>query len=223
MKSLSTVFLFGAANAALVSFESFVQQHQRSYQKESDEYELRRSVFESRLQSSNVHNMQPGKLWTAGVNKLWDWSPQELRSLRGWDGSAKPSNRGGIRRHAFLQQQNVDDDAEIPNEKLWTGLTTSDSADDCCSKCDLAADCGVAVFVEGVDYTSTCHMTIHCEPTSGCTGDTCSAVIPGGAPSPTPSPRADVSRGGGMVTMNLNQGVRGELEDMLPMQQSSFP
>jgi len=64
----------------------------------------------------------------------------------------------------------------------------ADSADDCCSKCDLASGCGAAVFVEGVDYTSTCYMKTHCEPTSGCSGDTCTAVIPGGAPSPTPSP-----------------------------------
>jgi len=176
MKSSSTVCLFGAANAALVSFESFVHQHQRTYQEGSDEYELRRSVFESRLQSSNLHNMQPGKLWTAGVNKLWDWTPQELRSLRGWDGSAKPSNRGGIRRHAFLQQQN-DDDVEIPNEKLWTGLTTSHSIrnqGDCGSCWAIAAATVLEAHAEisGHARTFSAQQIVECTPNpKHCGGD----------------------------------------------------
>jgi len=60
-------------------------------------------------------------LWIAGVNKLWDWTEKELQTLRGWDGSMKPSNGGkqSIRKHpSFLQQG----DSELPKQKLWSDL-----------------------------------------------------------------------------------------------------
>jgi len=125
MKSSLTVTLLGLASASLMTFDSFVQKHGRTYQKDSSEYKMRLALYETRLESSEIHNKQPNKLWTAGVNKLWDWTPEELMALRGWDGSAKPSSRGNIRRHAFLQQEEDDDDSEIPGEKLWTDLTAS--------------------------------------------------------------------------------------------------
>jgi len=120
----SFVAVVGTAQAGLMSFESFVQKHGRSY-RDSSEFEMRRALYEQRLNTSQAHNSQSNRLWTAGVNKLWDWTENELMSLRGWDGSAKPSSKGSVRRHAFLQQEEDDDDSELPTEKLWTDLSAS--------------------------------------------------------------------------------------------------
>jgi len=113
------------SQASLMSFDSFVEEHGRSYRKGSAEYEMRRQLYEGRLIASESQNAQSNRLWTAGVNKFWDWTEGELMSLRGWDGSAKPSSRGGVRKHAFLQQLEDGDDSDLPEEKLWTDLSSS--------------------------------------------------------------------------------------------------
>merc|ERR1719217_1382288 len=92
----------------LSSFESFIQLHGRTYQQGSAEYSMRRALYEQRREVSEQHNSNPNRQWTAGVNKLWDWTEAELKTLRGWDGSAMPAGGSsrGVRKHAtFLQQQ----------------------------------------------------------------------------------------------------------------------
>eukprot|EP00747_Dinoflagellata_sp_TGD_P024584 gnl/TRDRNA2_/TRDRNA2_130646_c0_seq5.p1 gnl/TRDRNA2_/TRDRNA2_130646_c0~~gnl/TRDRNA2_/TRDRNA2_130646_c0_seq5.p1 ORF type:complete len:376 (-),score=91.04 gnl/TRDRNA2_/TRDRNA2_130646_c0_seq5:81-1208(-) len=112
-----------ASAEGLMSFDSFVQQYGRSYTKGSTEHSMRRALFESRLAAAKLHNSQPGKLWTAGVNKLWDWTEGEMESLKGWDGSSRPSSSGSrsTRRHSsFLQQR-----GEVPKEKIWNQVAAS--------------------------------------------------------------------------------------------------
>merc|ERR1719281_643071 len=84
---------------------------------------MRRALYEERLASAERHNAQPGKMWTAGVNKLWDWTEPELKTLRGWDGSSMPAGAAGLRsvqphNQAFLQQRGAD----LPKENVWGEL-----------------------------------------------------------------------------------------------------
>jgi len=111
-----------APPSTLPLFDAFIQLHGRTYQQGSAEYEMRRVLYEKRLEESSTHNAQSDRSWNAGVNKLWDWTEAELQSLRGWDGSARPEHSSrGIRPHAaFLQQK-----SDLPEEKLWTNLAAA--------------------------------------------------------------------------------------------------
>merc|ERR1719379_3252251 len=105
-----------------MNFQEFVQLHGRAYQQGSSEYASREAVFNKRLEASQQQNSVPNRLWTAGVNKLWDWTEEELRTLRGWDGAMRPAGGGSSQRSArphsaFLQQQE-----DLPKEKIWSNL-----------------------------------------------------------------------------------------------------
>lgn len=120
---LSGVVLVVAASAKdLLNFESFVELHARKYRRGSTEFEQRKALYQQRLTDAERHNRASDKIWTAGVNKLWDWTESELQTLRGWDGANMPDggHSRSISRHAaFLQQK-----ADLPKEKMWETLET---------------------------------------------------------------------------------------------------
>merc|ERR1719161_662649 len=100
----------------LIGFESFIELHGRSYKQGSSEFEMRKSLYEQRKTASESHNNNPNRLWTAGVNKLWDWTAAELQTLRGWDGGMMPeghlASTRSVRKHGvFLQQED-----DLPKE-----------------------------------------------------------------------------------------------------------
>eukprot|EP00747_Dinoflagellata_sp_TGD_P024586 gnl/TRDRNA2_/TRDRNA2_130646_c0_seq7.p1 gnl/TRDRNA2_/TRDRNA2_130646_c0~~gnl/TRDRNA2_/TRDRNA2_130646_c0_seq7.p1 ORF type:complete len:378 (-),score=79.50 gnl/TRDRNA2_/TRDRNA2_130646_c0_seq7:81-1214(-) len=106
----------------LPSFDSFIQMHGRSYAHGSAEYHQRRSLYEQRVIVAKLHNSNERRLWTAGVNDLWDWTASEMQPLRGWVGSNRPVGGGTgrmIKRHgpAFLQAK-----SDLPSEKIWSNL-----------------------------------------------------------------------------------------------------
>lgn len=70
------------------AFRSFLQQHGRTYEQGSPEYNMRFQLFSKALSEVEVHNRQSDRLWTAGVNHLSDRSKAELAELRGWRGGA---------------------------------------------------------------------------------------------------------------------------------------
>jgi len=121
--------LFTAALSAvtfakkLPTFESFLELHARSYQRGSAEFQQRQALYQQRVADAEVHNSNPGKKWVAGVNKLWDWTENELQTLRGWDGAMMPeghhSSRSIAKHRSFLQQA-----MDLPAEKTWDSLET---------------------------------------------------------------------------------------------------
>merc|ERR1719491_365055 len=121
--SICAISLLAVVQAKIVGFNSFIEMYARSYSNRSSEFEMRRTLYEKRKADSEMHNSNPNRMWTAGVNKLWDWTEEELRTLRGWDGSARPSGGSSrsVRKHTqFLQQQ-----GELPKEKVWSNLAMS--------------------------------------------------------------------------------------------------
>lgn len=109
------------------TFESFMELHARSYQRGSAEFEQRSAVYAQNVAHAEIQNNSPDRKWHAGVNRLWDWTEDELKTLRGWDGSMMPLDAGssqrGITKHTtFLQQEASLDD--LPKEKSWADLET---------------------------------------------------------------------------------------------------
>jgi len=182
----SKVFLFATVASAqqeLPSFESFIELHARSYHKSSVEYSVRKELYEERKADSEKHNNVAGKSWTAGVNKLWDWTEAELKTLRGWDGSMQPSGGGSrsVRQHsAFLQA-----DEDMPKEKFWTYLQTGQKIRNqgACGSCwAVAAETVLMAHTEiftGTARTFSAQQIVectanpnHCGGEGGCKGAT---------------------------------------------------
>mmetsp|Transcript_44726 Transcript_44726/g.74403 ORF Transcript_44726/g.74403 Transcript_44726/m.74403 type:complete len:423 (+) Transcript_44726:88-1356(+) len=123
--------LFGIASAQDVdgvpSFASFLAQHGRVYAVGTKEYEHRRSLFESRVAEVRRHNSKPQRAWNARVNYLFDRTEEELSSLRGWKGRARPAGSrsvGQVARHdgqkkLFLGQS---EKVVIPENHTWGDL-----------------------------------------------------------------------------------------------------
>jgi len=160
----------------LPTFESFLELHGRSYLQGSAEFTERKALYEQRKVDSDAHNSNPNRLWTAGVNKLWDWTEAELKTLRGWDGSAMPAGGSsrGVRKHAtFLQQQE-----DLPSEKMWTDLATAQhirNQGDCGSCWAIAASTvleGHAEIYTGKPRTFSAQQIVQCTPNPRhCGGD----------------------------------------------------
>lgn len=90
-------------------FRKFVQQHGRTYENGSIEYNTRFELFSKALNDVEKHNRRTDRLWTAGINHLSDRSEAELAELRGWRGgvtrksNAKvPASKSSLLEHASL-------------------------------------------------------------------------------------------------------------------------
>jgi len=167
----------GLANAQQSpTFESFVETHSRTYQTGSDEFNERKSLYAQRTADTEKHNSDSSRMWTAGVNKLFDWTESELKTLRGWDGSAQPAGGGSksIQKHgSFLQQA-----SSMPLEKMWTDLATAQhirNQGDCGSCWAIAVSTVLEGHVEifkGTARTFSAEQIVECTPNpKHCGGD----------------------------------------------------
>jgi len=109
------------------AFTSFIQQYNREYREGSDEYEHRRSVYEKRVSEANSLNDRPGRLWTAGINHLTDWTDEELTRLRGWKGVA--GRRAGVvsRHSSGMSLRQTARASPLPEEISWAHLNATSS------------------------------------------------------------------------------------------------
>jgi cathepsin L len=174
-KSVSIAAFIGLTCAQkLIPFESFVELHGRSY--DSSDFQERKALYDQRRDQAEMHNSNPARLWTAGVNKLWDWTESELQTLRGWDGSSRPAGGGvgAVRKHAaFLQQEN-----DLPKEKIWADLAMShrikNQGD--CGSCWAIASASVLEghyeIYKGTPRTFSAQQIVACTPNPRhCGGD----------------------------------------------------
>jgi len=163
-----------AARRQAISFDAFMLQHSRVYQSGTAEYHMRRALFEERLTQAKAHNSQPDKMWTAGVNKLWDWTESEFQTLRGWDGSSRPSRAGrSVQPHSKAFLQTVDD---LPAEKIWTDLNAGRVRNqaDCGSCWAIAASTVLEAHaqISGRPRTFSAQHIVECTPNPRkCGGD----------------------------------------------------
>jgi len=158
----------------LPKFESFIEIHGRSYA--GEEFTERKALYTQRKADAEMQNSSPNRLWTAGVNKLWDWTEAELKTLRGWDGSMQPEGGSGrsVRNRALFLQQG----GELPKEKMWTDLATAKNIrnqGDCGSCWAIAASTvleGHAEIYTGKARTFSAEEIVRCTPNpKHCGGD----------------------------------------------------
>lgn len=127
--TLNVVLLGAASSAGLPSFDSFIQMHGRTYEHGSAEYQERQAIYEKNRKTIEQQNGRADRLWTAGVNKLADWTDVEYQTLMGWDGSARPQGHThGHRRfprHQTFLQQDAEDLSDLPTEKVYSNLRMS--------------------------------------------------------------------------------------------------
>lgn len=107
------------ASAGFPSFDTFTQMYHRTYKRGSAEYEARRARYEGFVADGSAQNSVPGRLWTARVSGLWDWSDKELAKLRGLRGSTR---KMGPRHSSFLERRK--DAGELPETVSWSNLTS---------------------------------------------------------------------------------------------------
>lgn len=112
----------GEAATAILHFDDFLQKFDRSYAAGSAEYKLRRSAYEHRHAEARRQNSKQARLWTAGVNHLWDWTGEEFARLRGWRHGARPSGQGRRGSQSGLVQLGGGPSTQLPQEKSWAHL-----------------------------------------------------------------------------------------------------
>mmetsp|Transcript_48793 Transcript_48793/g.85946 ORF Transcript_48793/g.85946 Transcript_48793/m.85946 type:complete len:403 (-) Transcript_48793:95-1303(-) len=178
-----------ADEETLPSFASFIAQHGRVYTPGTQEYDLRRALFDERIAAVKVQNGKPERLWTAGVNHLSDRTEQELSQLRGWRGFAhkQHSSSGRAaqisrRRAGLFLGQSVEN--MIPDSISWGNLSAikAETNQWACGSCwalaaatvlNAAAEkAGVPRTFSGQDLVNCVPNPHHCGGTGGCEGAT---------------------------------------------------
>lgn len=161
--SLSAV---GATHAP--TFAAFVELHGRTYG--AEEYENRRALYESRVAEVHRQNNDPGRLWSAGINHLSDWTNGERAMLRGWDGGVRPAHAkagSASTQQSFLQQRSRT--RELPSSKSWAHLHAAQNVfnqGDCGSCWAIAAATVLQAHTEihGQERSFSVQEIVSCTP-----------------------------------------------------------
>lgn len=62
------------------SFDDFMNTFDRKYENGSEEYNLRKSIFDGRVSEIREHNADPTKTWTRGINQYSDMTNAEFKA-----------------------------------------------------------------------------------------------------------------------------------------------
>eukprot|EP00448_Togula_jolla_P023851 CAMPEP_0170592132 /NCGR_PEP_ID=MMETSP0224-20130122/12768_1 /TAXON_ID=285029 /ORGANISM="Togula jolla, Strain CCCM 725" /LENGTH=353 /DNA_ID=CAMNT_0010916031 /DNA_START=164 /DNA_END=1225 /DNA_ORIENTATION=- len=157
----------------------------RSYKRGTDEYEMRRALFESRMALIEAHNAVPGRRWTAGISHLLDKTDEEFSRLHGWRPTGGNSRRasGGVAAASLVSLHS--DSIELPDEVSWShlGAMTEPLDQGGCGSCWAVA---TSVMLDGryevrtnTRRTFSAQQLVNCVPnprecggTGGCHGAT---------------------------------------------------
>jgi len=108
------------------AFAAFIVKHRRTYKQNSNEFEMRKAIFESVMHRVEKHNKQPGRTWKARINKFADRTHDELAKLRGWKGNNRPGHSGAPRDVPNTAQfiSTSRKVHQLPDEHSWMNLTS---------------------------------------------------------------------------------------------------
>jgi len=85
------------------SYDKYVREYNKQYSPE--EYQYRKQIFETRLNSIKKHNRDPTKTWKRGINQMSDWEDKQFSKLLGYKKSL-----------AYIQKEKkMQVDQTIPN------------------------------------------------------------------------------------------------------------
>jgi len=110
-----------ATEDATAKFEAFIQKHGRTYEVGSEEYDRRLQHFQQRLAAVEAHNRQSDRSWSAIVNHLADWAPQELAMLRGYRRSAPSGSSRASSLGLVGTSVRTIDVSHLPQNFTWKG------------------------------------------------------------------------------------------------------
>lgn len=115
-------------------FERFISKHKRDYQHGTDEYEMRKALFQQRLAAVRSQNMKSGRRWRAAPTKFSDRTDAERAVVRGY---RKMESR---QQHAGAMIENNGTAAslkDLPESKSWQQLQVANNIRDqgSCGSC----------------------------------------------------------------------------------------
>merc|ERR1719502_190480 len=103
----------------LPSFAAFIQEHGRTYEEGSEEYEMRNKLYIESVRKVQQHNSNPDRRWDAGINHLADSTEEEFAQLRGLRIMQADGSTSSASAPPGLVEIGSDD---LPEEKHWTSL-----------------------------------------------------------------------------------------------------
>eukprot|EP00930_Biecheleria_cincta_P014196 TRINITY_DN12314_c1_g2_i1.p1 TRINITY_DN12314_c1_g2~~TRINITY_DN12314_c1_g2_i1.p1 ORF type:complete len:376 (+),score=74.25 TRINITY_DN12314_c1_g2_i1:56-1183(+) len=135
---LHVMAVAGSKMASEPSFKDYLLKHGKSY---THDYEARRLVF---LQTHEkvIKQNQPGRLWTATLNKFSDWYDDELKTLRGYKRGTKKQTENW---RSFSQAADFTLRQNVPETMDWRNLTSAKKIDDqgACGSCWAVASVSI--------------------------------------------------------------------------------
>lgn len=188
---VAVVGAFRADASRIPAFAAFVQNYGRTYNAGSGEFILRQRMYEQRVAEASAQNSNQQRLWTAGVNNFWDWTPSEVAMLTGWHETTRSLLSSGGRRWQsvkkadFLQKAN----RTLPAAKSWTGLQATQYIHNqgACGSCwaiAAATILGAAAELHGHKRTFSVQELVSCVPNplecggqGGCRGATVELAV----------------------------------------------
>eukprot|EP00747_Dinoflagellata_sp_TGD_P163639 gnl/TRDRNA2_/TRDRNA2_182517_c0_seq1.p1 gnl/TRDRNA2_/TRDRNA2_182517_c0~~gnl/TRDRNA2_/TRDRNA2_182517_c0_seq1.p1 ORF type:complete len:479 (+),score=66.97 gnl/TRDRNA2_/TRDRNA2_182517_c0_seq1:57-1493(+) len=130
----------GAAGGSVdesLTFESFIQKYQRTYVLGTNEYAMRRELYQKRAAEIEEQNCRHSS-WKATINRLADWTDDELSALRGWRGARRPTVGGKDGRPApNVQLVRSAPHDPLPSNVSWAHLKSLKEIEDqkTCGSC----------------------------------------------------------------------------------------
>jgi cathepsin L len=134
---------------SIPTFASFVQTYKRTYKADSAEYAQRKALYEARRADAVQHNNKVDRLWSAGVNKIWDWTTAEISQLNGRLGRSSMTRGGGgklaavhaskflSKNHSLSENSTLMTAKTAPSAKDWKHLDVTKNIPDqgSCGSC----------------------------------------------------------------------------------------
>ena len=132
---LSTLVAVTLSYAEEMSFEEFLIKYGKEYS--SDEYDMRRDIFEKNVEIINRHNSE-GNSYTLAINEFADVSREEFRSSK--FGISRPSAReflGSSKKPSSYLGRHEYSGAPVPDSVDWTtlGAVTAVKDQQMCGSC----------------------------------------------------------------------------------------
>jgi len=160
----------------LHDFTVFHKFYNKSYTPESQEYEMRKTIFNMRVKEFLRHNADPSNSWKKDVNNFADWTEAELETLFGLKSSLLiPDADAGI----------IELDQPLADQLNWCdkGACTPVKNQGSCGSCwsfagtesiesDIFVETGKLPVLSPQEFVDCAPNPDHCGGTGGCEGST---------------------------------------------------
>jgi len=170
------------------TFEQYLEHYEKSYEDRA-EYELRKGIFQKNLNKILAHNKDATKTWKEAVNHMADWTPEEMKTLYGYNKALGYSRKEAAVRATYTPSEiNVGD---LPASVDWRTQQNVLTAVKDQGRCGSCWSFATAEVIESFIALKTGNLqdlseqqildcTVnpqHCGGTGGCEGGTVEVAI----------------------------------------------